>query len=269
MQCRSSRCSLVNNAQPALCVSIHDVAQSTWPNCQRLLNALKEVADIPVTLLVVPHYHSTQDTPVHPEFERGLEARRVLGDELALHGLRHIDDGPPPRALREYVLRRWYTAGEGEFAALSQHVARTRLEAGRNWFAQRGWPVEGFVAPAWLLSEGAWRALEKLPFSYTTTLNQFNSLPNRIALRSPSLVYSVRSAWRRRVSRLWVSGLLRSANDATLLRLSLHPCDAGYPAVVRHWQALLEHALTTRTAMTKAAFAKTLRDKFPHGASPD
>ena len=259
----------VNNAKPALCVSIHDVAPSTWPNCQRLLNALKEVADIPVTLLVVPHYHSTQNTSAHPEFEQGLEARRAQGDELALHGLRHIDEGPPPRSLQEYITRRWYTAGEGEFAALSQHVARTRLEAGRSWFAQRGWQVEGFVAPAWLLSDGAWRALEEMPFSYTTTLNQFTSLPSRIALRSPSLVYSVRSAWRRHASRFWVSELLRRADDAALLRLALHPCDAGYPAVVRHWQAILEHTLATRTAMTKAAFAKTIQGKSPYGALPN
>jgi predicted deacetylase len=37
-----------------LCVSIHDVAPATWTECRTLLEAVAAVADIPLTLLVVP-----------------------------------------------------------------------------------------------------------------------------------------------------------------------------------------------------------------------
>ena len=44
-------------AQPALCVSIHDVAPSTWPQCRQLIAALREVDDLPLGLLLVPRWH--------------------------------------------------------------------------------------------------------------------------------------------------------------------------------------------------------------------
>ena len=36
-----------------LCVSIHDVAPATWPDCQRVIAAVHAVAPIPLTLLVL------------------------------------------------------------------------------------------------------------------------------------------------------------------------------------------------------------------------
>jgi len=43
------------------------------------------------------------------------------------------------------------TPGEGEFWALSEREATRRIEAGVAWFRAQGWPLAGFVAPAWLL----------------------------------------------------------------------------------------------------------------------
>ena len=239
----------------ALCVSVHDVAPHTWPQCERLLQAIRAVADMPVTLLVVPAYHH------HPVidavgYDRLLEQRLLLGDELALHGYTHLDEAAAPTCWRDKFTRQVYTRGEGEFAALGVDEARQRLAWGLEWFGRRNWPVHGFVAPAWLLGDGAWQALDDFAFKYTTTLRRFHLLPQRQSLFSPSLVYSARNGWGRVASRRGNSiccGMLRAA---PLVRLGLHPNDAHYPGTVAHFQRLIEKLLTTREPMTKSSFAQ-------------
>lgn len=239
----------------ALCVSIHDVAPSTWPQCERLLRAIRSEADIPVSLLVVPAYHR-HPARVGTRFEHTLEYRMARGDELVLHGYTHLDEAPQARGWRDRFTRQVYTRREGEFYALDRAEARRRLELGWNWFAQRGWPLEGFVAPAWLMGEGAWQALDDFPFAYTTTLRRFYLLREETVLPSQSLVYTVGSGWRRHMSRGWNALLSRALRDNPLLRIGLHPADAGHPDIVRHFRRMIEMALQTRTAMTKAEFAK-------------
>jgi predicted deacetylase len=158
-----------------LCVSIHDVASATWSDCLRLVEAVRAVADIPLTWLVVPHYHFRPEQS--PAMEACLNVALERGDELALHGYSHLDTEAGSGGLRARFLRNVYTRREGEFAALTEAEARRRLELGLDWFAARGWTPTGFVPPAWLLGEGAWRALRDAPFAYTTTFSHFHCLP--------------------------------------------------------------------------------------------
>jgi len=158
-----------------LCVSIHDVAPATWADCLRLVEAVRAVADIPLTWLVVPHYHFRPEQS--PAMEACLNVALERGDELALHGYSHLDTEARGGGLRARFLRNVYTRREGEFAALAEAEARRRLELGLDWFAARGWTPTGFVPPAWLLGEGAWRALRESPFAYTTTFSHFHCLP--------------------------------------------------------------------------------------------
>ena len=158
-----------------LCVSIHDVAPATWSDCLRLVEAVRAVADIPLTWLVVPHYHFRPEQSL--AMEACLNVALERGDELALHGYSHLDTEAGSGGLRARFLRNVYTRREGEFAALTASEARRRLELGLDWFAARGWTPTGFVPPAWLLGEGAWRALRDAPFAYTTTFSHFHCLP--------------------------------------------------------------------------------------------
>ena len=162
-------------AAPMLCVSIHDVAPATWSDCLRLVQAVRAVADIPLTWLVVPHYHFRPEQS--PAMEACLNVALERGDELALHGYSHLDTEAGSGGLSARFLRNVYTRREGEFAALTEAEARRRLELGLEWFAARGWTPSGFVPPAWLLGEGAWRALRDAPFAYTTTFSHFHCLP--------------------------------------------------------------------------------------------
>lgn len=240
--------------QRHLCVSIHDVAPATWQSCERLLIAASAVADIPLTLLVVPAYHG--DSRDLPWFDRALERRLALGDELALHGYMHLDRGSPPRGLRQRYARCVYTRGEGEFAALTEEEAARLLALGMQWFARRGWPLQGFVPPAWLLGDGGWRALRASGLLYTTTWRHFHFLQDAAPIKAPSLVYSSRNAWGRALSRQVVSWASVVQRDAPLARLSLHPRDALDARTVRHFQRLLTSLLASRLPATKAAFAQ-------------
>jgi uncharacterized protein len=248
-----------------LCVVMHDVSPARWEGCRRVLDEVQRCASragvaLPLTLLVVPRMHG--DAALPAAYLRWLHGMADAGHELALHGLTHRDEGPPPRGLRDRLLRRHYTAGEGEFAALSHAQALERLCQGRAWARSLGLAMEGFVAPAWLLSTASLQAVADAGFGHTCTLTEVIALPQRQALRAPSLVFSTRAAWRRRLSLVWNRGLARRARDARLLRLELHPGDGDHPEVLRCWSRLLTEALQSRTPLRlgeAAMLARRLR----------
>lgn len=270
---------------PLLCVSIHDVAPATWPDCVHLAAALREVADIPLSWLVVPRYHDRCDDDA--SMRAGLDAALARGDELVLHGYTHLDTEARADSLRQRFLRGVYTRREGEFAALSADEARRRLAMGMEWFRERGWTASGFVPPAWLMGEGSWEALSDFPFAYTTTFARFHLLGGRKengaagsdsaqgqvrpgavqpggirntpygpALLAPSLVYAARNRSGRLLSPLAAGLAAHWQAGAPLVRLSLHPPDVRHPRLLAHARRLVAQLSATRLAVTKDACAR-------------
>jgi predicted deacetylase len=260
----------------AVSVVLHDVSPHTWPACERLLAALDEVAPVPVTLLVVADHHRKGGIEQFPAFLATIGQRCARGDEVVVHGLVHLDEGPPPRGPREWFRRRIYTAGEGEFAVLPKDEAARRLCEGWDRLRALGLAPQGFVAPAWLMGPGTQAALREGPFAYTSTRRELILLPSRTRLSAPSLVWSVRSAWRRRLSAVLNEGLLRRAlahpARYPLLRLGLHPVDADHPEAVRFWQHALREALRHgRVPLTKGRWVdhvQARRRTTPCASSP-
>jgi hypothetical protein len=190
-----------------VCVSLHDVAPATWPACQQVLSAVKDVANVPLTLLVVPAYHG-QCSALAPTFEAQMSEQLNCGHELALHGYFHQDSGLPA-SMADWLRRRIYTAGEGEFCALSQRESAERLLLGRRWFVANGWPLAGFVPPAWLLSDEAWKALRQFPdLQYVTTRSHIHLLRSGVSLRAPCLTFSVRTPGLRALSAITKQGFV-------------------------------------------------------------
>ena len=234
----------------AMAVVLHDVAPQTWPLYEPFVAALDTLGRPPLTLLVVPDYHHRGALTAHPRFRAAIEARIARGDEVALHGYFHSDDTPLRPNPLDLFRRRLYTH-EGEFAALDTKEARDRLERGHALFVRLGWPVSGFVAPAWLLNRAARAALAGLPFLYTSTPTQLIRLPEWRPLAAPSLVWSARSAWRRRISRYWNERRLRLSADRDLIRLGLHPVDMRHGEVRAFWLRVIRELLPARRALTK------------------
>lgn len=234
-----------------VCVALHDVAAARWAECERVLQAVREVADIPLTLLVVPAYKG-KAAAATPEFTAHLHELSEQGHELALHGYFHSDP-QVPTGLRDWLKRRVYTAGEGEFSALDETEVNQRLTLGRRWFEFNNFPVHGFVPPAWLLGPAAWKVLrERGDFDYVTTLTEFHCLRQGTVLRAPCFTWSVRSGWRRKASVAWNSALLKFTSQQTVVRVALHPCDVEHASIRNSWQTTLASLLETRKAVTKS-----------------
>jgi predicted deacetylase len=237
----------------ALLVVLHDVAPQTWPVLAPLVADLDRMGAVPLSLLVVPDYHGRGLLPEHPGFVTAIDRRLVRGDEVLLHGYHHDDRAPAPRGPAAWFMRRVYTR-EGEFFGLDQGDARRRLERGLAVFDRLGWPLAGFVAPAWLMSRGTREALKKTPLRYTTTPGHFHRLPGLEPVAAPGLVWSARSAWRRGASRLWSERQRRRHARAPVLRLGLHPVDLEHAGARRYWLGLIERLLAERTPLTKRAW---------------
>ncbi|HKE46510.1 MAG TPA: polysaccharide deacetylase family protein [Rhodanobacteraceae bacterium] len=243
----------------ALCIAVHDVAPATWLPCEALLALLRDVGAPPATLLVVPDYHRRGCVECDRAFVRAIDRRLARGDEVALHGYHHVDDGPVPHSPTEWLQRRWLTASEGEFSALTQHEAEQRIDAGLAMFARLQWHASGFVAPAWLLGDGARAALARTTIRYTSTHAHLESLAEGRRIPAPAISASARSEWRRWMSRRWLAIARTALRNEPLLRVALHPADAADAGLLAAWRTLLRALLADRVALTKSdALAKSL-----------
>lgn len=237
-----------------LIVVLHDVAPQTWPAYRAFVERIDRQANIPMTWLVVPDFHRQGALERAQGLQQLLHERLQRGDELALHGYYHCDDGPAPRTPRDWLMRRVIT-WEGEFYALSEAQASTRIQRGLELFSRLDWPVQGFVAPAWLMSEGTRCALRGLPLTYTSDVNCFYRLPDFSAIDAPGIVWSARSAWRRAASRVYSLWRERRLEAAPVIRLGLHPVDMLHEMSRDYWLNLIERLLEQGcTPMTKIAW---------------
>jgi predicted deacetylase len=249
-----------------LCIVLHDVAPATWPQCTRLLAWLDSFCAGPVTLLVVPDFHRKGRIDRDADFKRAIELRLRRGDELALHGYEHCDRSPSPLHPSSWIRRRVLTAGEGEFAALRESQARDKLQQGLDMFARLGWPVAGFVPPAWLASAGTRVALRDSGLHYSSTHTALIDLPRRRRLFAPCITASSRSAWRRAASRTWLRVGAETFAPAPLIRVGLHPADASHADLMQCWANVLDRLLQQREAVTKSSALFTLTRTIRHHA---
>ncbi|MGB5101925.1 MAG: polysaccharide deacetylase family protein [Steroidobacteraceae bacterium] len=222
-----------------LCISLHDVAPATLEDCANALEFLDELRLGPVALLVVPDYHGLGRADRDLRFARFIDARVRRGDEVVLHGFRHADGAPHGTGPWDWLERRIYTAGEGEFSRLDIDTARMRILRGLAVLRSAGWQTDGFVAPAWLMSEGTIEALEELPLKYFSARDSVTMLASGQKVHAPSLVVSTRAAWRRGLSHVWNHARLRRHERSPILRAAIHPGDLGYTRIELLWRRLL------------------------------
>ena len=250
----------------AVCLVLHDVAPSTWADYQPFVEAVDALGDVPMTWLVVPDFHRHDALDANPAFRRVLDARVARGDELALHGYYHDDQEPMPNTPRDWFMRRVYTH-EGEFYRLSREAALARLHAGLDMFQRFDWPVQGFVAPAWLMSDGTRQALRELPLSYTSDPQHLYRLPDFSAIDAPGLVWSARSAWRRGLSKIVSDQREQRWREASVIRLGLHPVDMRHRFSRDYWLHTLQRMLAEgRVPLTKIDWLTRQRGQLERAA---
>ena len=260
LQSRPEAVAALDNSEPnagrSLVVSIHDVAPLTRGVTERILRELGELGVKKVSLLVIPDHHHKGHIIDDPEFCSWLRERVAGGDEVVVHGYFHRRDQRAGETFRQKSTTRYYTAGEGEFYDMAGADALRIISQARQEFRHVGLDPWGFVAPAWLVSEGTDRALRRLGIAYTTRLGGVFDYTRDVEHASQSLVWSTRSGLRRLMSRLWNAHLFGRLETCPLLRIGVHPPDVQHRAVWRQIKTLTVRALETRTAVTYAGYLK-------------
>ena len=241
------------SSEPALVVSIHDVAAATLDQTRRWLADLDGFG-IPGVLLAVPGPWRGTPLAASPELAGVLRDAAAAGHEIALHGWSH---GAPPGTGRP--LRRWSggiaARGAGEFWALGEAEARGRLERGLGTLAAAGLSVEGFVPPGYLASPGARAALAACGLRYWTSHFFVHELPGGRRTLAPSVSHRptlvdgvVSSAPSRpvleRAGQTLIGGASRLLpRPGCPLRLALHPDDLSRPGLRETMLQAIERAL--------------------------
>lgn len=206
----------------------------------------------------MPRSHGGAEIADDEAFVRWLLERRREGHEICLHGLEHRTTRPV-RSPSDLWAHRIYTAGEAEFHNLGPGEARERILEGRAILRRAGLDPAGFVAPAWLMSRATVETAAELGFRFTTRLHDIVLLPEGLAFRAPSIVFSTRAAWRRAASRLWLPIWTAANRRARILRLVAHPADFGYAEIETLLFGLLARAARQRESATYEEVVNRIR----------
>lgn len=234
----------------ALIVSVHDVAPSTQAVAEKIILELSRHGVQVCSLLVVPNYHHRGSATEDRAFVRWLQELEGQGHEIVIHGYFHNRPRKQGEDLRGKFFTRFYTRDEGEFYDLDYEEALHRITRARDDFAGAGLTPRGFIAPAWLLSAAAERAAAEADMEYTTHLTGVRDLRSGKDFRARTLVYSVRSDWRRVVSLVWNGALCRHLAGAPLARVSIHPSDYDHPEIRRQIVGSIDRLAKDRIATT-------------------
>jgi hypothetical protein len=250
----------------AVIVSIHDVSPGTRAECEAIFAQLAELGLKTCTWLVVPDYHHRGHIREDAEFCEWICALENEGHEIVIHGYHHQRERRENDSLFDRVVTCLYTADEGEFYDIDHDRALALVQRAQEEFREIGVHPEGFIAPAWLLSAPAVKALKDAGMQYTTRLRHVLDLYSGRAHDSQSLVWSSRSAWRRALSVLWNRVLFRRLADNPLMRIAIHPPDIRYPRVWREIGVCVSRALESRLPFTYERWIARQRTYIPSGS---
>ena len=254
----ASVASVARGANRHLVISIHDVSPLTREATGRILDELGEIGVRQVSLLVIPDHHCKGHILDDPAFCSWLKGQETAGHEVAIHGYHHRRDQRAGETFLQKLTTRYYTAGEGEFFDMAGADALRIISQARQEFRKIGLDPQGFVAPAWLLSDGADRALQRLGLAYTTRIGGVFDYTTGVHHASQSLVWSTRSWVRRVLSRAWNAHLFRRLQEYPLLRIGIHPPDVRHRAIWEQIKAFTARALEDRAPVTYAGYLNRL-----------
>jgi predicted deacetylase len=237
-------------ARDSMIISLHDVAPSTQEIVNTIIAQLSRHGVKVCSLLVVPDYHHQGLFTKNQQFVSWLRGLESDGHEIVIHGYFHERPCGTKESFRDRFFTRFYTQQEGEFYDLNYEEALRRITAARDEFYASGLKPRGFVAPAWLLSMEAERAVRDAGMEYTTRLHKVCDLKAGRDFTAGSIVYSVRRNWRRRLSRISNVVLFRFLKGNPLLRISVHPPDYLHKVIWGQVIGFIDKSSGSRNAMT-------------------
>jgi len=212
-----------------LLVSIHDVSPKFEGEVDRLVDLVAaRTGPGRFAMLVVPDHWGEAPIARDAAFRARLRTWAETGIEMFVHGWSHRDPAPKGFGARHM------TAGEGEFSTLDRAEALRRMKDGRKLVEDSiGRQAAGFVAPAWLYSDGARDALAEAGFALAEDhLRVWHPPSGRILARGPVITWATRTKLRKASSLLAASVLRRLLGPVQAVRLAVHPADTRHKATL-------------------------------------
>jgi predicted deacetylase len=239
-----------------LVVSIHDVAPVFLSEVRTLRARLSSWGVGAVTLLAVPDHHAVSPLGRSPWTVGWLRERIDAGDEVALHGFHHRQEGPI-RARWDRLRARLLTAGEGEMLAVPMAAAPGLVGRGRALLADLlGREPAGFVAPAWLEPRGLGRVLAASGFAWHESSLWVEDLRAGRRIASPVLGWATRSRWREQAAVAWARvvgpAASRLGRATGVVRVALHPGDLHSAVVMGSIERTVRALVARHPAATTA-----------------
>ncbi|WP_019515261.1 DUF2334 domain-containing protein [Sphingomonas sp. Mn802worker] len=213
-----------------LLASIHDVSPRFEREVDLLLAHLAPHVGERLAMLVVPDHWG--DALLTPAFKARLRDWSDRGIEMFVHGWFHRDTSDHAGAAA--FKARHMTAGEGEFLGLDHDEALARMLRGKGLVEDTiGRAAAGFIAPAWLYSDDARRALGDAGFALAEDHARVWQPTGQVLTRGPVITWASRSR-PRQLSSLAAAALLRRVlQPARTVRVAVHPGDTRVPALMR------------------------------------
>jgi predicted deacetylase len=199
-----------------------------------------------ISLLAIPNHHGRAPIRENSSFQSWLTRQVETGHEPVLHGYFHQRQKRTADSWFSKLTTEIYTAGEGEFLDLSFDSAAKLLRDGLADLAFLPRKAIGFVAPAWLLSEAAEKAVRSAGFVYTTRIGYVRVFKPLFEIKSRSLVWSTRAKWRVSASLYWNNVLAITKSSARVLRVSIHPADIEQRPVWEQIRRIIAMAVRQR-----------------------
>ena len=227
-----------------LLASIHDVGPRFSGEVDRLVDLVGSRTGGRFAMLVVPDHWGEAPIARDPGFRRRLRAWAEQGVEMFVHGWFHRDPAPKGFGAKHM------TAGEGEFSALGRGEALRRMKEGRALVEDAiGREAAGFVAPAWLYSDGARAAAAEAGFALAEDhFRVWHPPSGRVLSRGPVITWATRTPFRKATSLLAAAAARRLLAPLPAVRLAVHPADTGHPATLASIEKSLNFLLKRRHA---------------------
>lgn len=225
-----------------LLVAVHDVTPEHDWRIEQLMTLIEAVIGPGnAALLAVPQFHKGAAIGSNAGFNARLRKWCDAGCEVFLHGYFHLDEVEHPGLLANWKAK-YLTAREGEFLGLGFSDACQRLIDGRNQVEDViGRPVSGFVAPAWLYSPDAMKAVANLDFAVAEDhFRVWQPATGKILARGPVITYASRTPMRLLSSLLWSRAATVLLKPLPVVRIGVHPHDWDAPELVSEIKRALE-----------------------------
>lgn len=218
-----------------LLASIHDVSPRFEGEVDALADRLAgHLGGLRLAMLVVPDHWGSSPIRAGTPFAARIRAWADAGVEMFVHGWYHRDTTRHEGAAAAFKAKHM-TAGEGEFLGLDHDEALARMVRGKALVEDiTGRAATGFIAPAWLYSDDARRALGDAGFALAEDHARIwaPSQGGAILARGPVITWASRSRPRQLSSLAAAAVLRRALQPARTVRIAVHPGDTRVPALL-------------------------------------